>query len=83
MEEGQGIQVHEKKKSNIGRPKGRQEKELPTEVQEVQKGDTVHNKCNVDYLSTYGFKRHINAFHLGQLNYICNFCDKHAWPYAS
>ena len=53
VEEGQRIQVHEKKKTNIGRPKGRQEEELPTEVQEVEKGDTVCNKCNVDYLSTH------------------------------
>ena len=76
VEEGEGIKVHEKKKSNIGRPKGRKEKELPKDVQEVQKGDTVCNKCNMDYLSTHGLKRHINAFHLGQLNYVCNICDK-------
>ena len=75
MEEGQGIQVHEKKK-NIGRPKGRQEKELPKEVQQGEKGDTVCNKCNVDYLSTHGLKRHVNAFHLEQLNCICQLCDK-------
>ena len=68
VEDGQGIQVHEKKKNNIGRPKGRQVKELPTEVQEVEKGDTVCNKC------THGLKD-INAFHLGQLNYISQLCD--------
>ena len=42
----------------------------------MERGDTVCNKCNVDYLSTHGLKRHINAFHLGQLNYICQLCDK-------
>ena len=37
---------------------------------------TICNTCNVDYLSTHGLKRHINAFHFGQLNYMCKIRDK-------
>ena len=77
VSEGEGIQIPEgKSKSQIGRPKGRGQKELPKEVQAVEKGDTICKPCNRDYSSTHALQRHINAFHLEQLNYTCKICDK-------
>ena len=64
VEEGEGVQAHEKKKATL------------VGLKVGKKKVTLCNKCNVDYLSTHGLKRHINAFHLGQLNYICQLCNK-------
>ena len=57
VSEGEGIQVPVKSNKNIGRPKGRQEKELPKQVQEVGKGDTICNTCRL-FVYTWLKKTH-------------------------
>ena len=63
-------------KQGFGRPSGRDKKEVPTDLQEISKGDSICKKCEVDFDDTKSLKRHINSYHLGQDNYVCNICGR-------
>ena len=36
-------------KQGFGRPSGRDKKEVPTDLQEISKGDSICKKCDVDF----------------------------------
>ena len=63
-------------KQGFERPSGRDKKEVPTDLQEISKGNSICKNCDVDFDDTKSPKRSMNSYHLGQDNYVCKICGR-------
>ena len=52
------------------------EKVVAKDIQEVKKGDTMCEVCEIEYPSSQALKGHVMKCHEGKHRYVCSICEK-------
>ena len=52
------------------------EKVVAKDIQQVNKGDTMCEACNIEYPSSEALKGHVLKCHEGKYRFVCSVCEK-------